>query len=207
LTGPGDVVAWLDETLDALGLDKLHLIGYSEGGGIAARHAATTSKEHRLQSLFVIEPDASIYPIRRRLLVTIILKAVRVFRARDKEQAVRNLSDYLSPGVTLSDHEVQYVLTAFQTYRQRLPPAKALSDAELKGLDLPVLLMLAEHTVLYDPGAVAERASRLLPDVEVKVYPGAGHGLPFQFPEQTAADILDFLHRHNRTPSTEQQAL
>ena len=38
-----DLAVWLDDVLDQLGLNDVHLVGYSEGGWIAGVHAALTA--------------------------------------------------------------------------------------------------------------------------------------------------------------------
>jgi pimeloyl-ACP methyl ester carboxylesterase len=91
------------------------------------------------------------------------------------------------------DEEVDLVLLAFRTFRQKLPMPKRLGDDELRRITTPTLLLLGADTRLYDPGKVAERARRLLPDVQVEITPNAGHGLPIQYPDRITARILRFL--------------
>ena len=44
--------------------------------------------------------------------------------------------------------------------------------------------------------AVIQRLAELIPNSEVKVIPGASHGMNFQNPVALDAAILDFLERH-----------
>jgi len=85
------------------------------------------------------------------------------------------------------------VLTVFGTYRQRLPSPKALSDEELHAVATPTLLLLGRDTVICDPVAVAARAQRLLPSVEVDIVEGAGHGLPLQMQDLVGTRVLGFI--------------
>ena len=91
------------------------------------------------------------------------------------------------------------MLAVFGGFKQHLPTPKALPDEELAKVRTRILLLLGSDSVIADPAAVAERASRAFPDVEVEIVPGAGHGLPFQFPDLTSERILRFV---GATPET-----
>lgn len=189
-----DLGVWLDDALDALQLDRVHLLGYSEGGWIAATHAAHTTTPDRLATLTLIEPGGALLRIRPVVLARLVGRGVLIVSGIvDRERGLRALSEYLSPGVELTDREMELVLTSFRTFRQRLPMPVTLSDDQLRSITTPTLLLLAENTVLYDPAAAAERARRLLPEVEIDIVSGAGHGLPFQFPDLVTARVLTFV--------------
>jgi pimeloyl-ACP methyl ester carboxylesterase len=187
-----DLVVWLDETLDALGLEHVHLVGYSEGGWIAGLHAATTTRRDRLATLTLIEPGGAIERIPRRTMFALIRRGMRVLRATDKRQAVRDLNRWMNGDVELREEEIDLILLVFRTFRQRLPRPGRLADEELRRITTRTLLLLGADTRIYDPAKVAARARRLLPDVTVDVTPGAGHGLAFQFPERTLGRIIGF---------------
>lgn len=200
IRSPADLVIWLDDVLDALDLDAIHLLGYSEGGWIAGLHASLTKRHARLTTVTLIEPGGAIERIPRRLIANMVLRGTRTLIARDKHRAVRNFNRWLSGDVEISDEEIDMLLLAFRTFRQRLPTPGRLTDAQLASITAPTLLLLAADTRLYDPEKVAERARRLLNDVHVEIIPGAGHGLPFQYPERTTTRILEFIEA-DRHPS------
>ena len=100
----------------------------------------------------------------------------------------------------MSDDEIELVLTTFRTFRQRLPTPSTLTDDQLRSITTRTLVLLAADTVLYDPAEAAARA-RLLADATVEVVPGAGHGLPFQFPERVAARLVEWVDQAPATAS------
>lgn len=189
---PEDLVHWLDQVLDRLELPHIHLLGYSEGGWIAGLHAAITNRPERLASLTLIEPGGAIEQIPGRTLAAMIYRGARTLVARDKPQAIRDFSRWLSGDFDLNDDEVELVLTAFRAFRQHLPRPKRLSDSQLQQIGTRTLLMLGADTRIYDPAKVADRASRLISHVEIETTPNAGHGLPFQYPDQITRRILTF---------------
>ena len=106
--------------------------------------------------------------------------------------------------VELTDEQIDLLLLAMRTFRQRLPSPRRLSDEELRRITVPTLLLLAADTRLYNPEKVAERARGLLPDVTIEIVPDVGHGLLFQHPDRIIARILQFVDDQERgtTPAT-----
>ncbi|MEA2972630.1 MAG: hypothetical protein QOG82_1088 [Actinomycetota bacterium] len=101
--------------------------------------------------------------------------------------------------VELTDEQIELLLLAMRTFRQKLPMPRRLSDEELGRITVPTLLLLAADTKLYDPETVAERARRLLPDVTIEIVPDAGHGVVFQYPDRIIARLLQFIDHERAT--------
>jgi pimeloyl-ACP methyl ester carboxylesterase len=195
-----DLSRWLDETLDALDYDRVHLLGYSEGGWIAGCHATSTTHPDRIMSLTLVEPAGAIEEMPRRRLVALMARAMRTLAARDKAAAVRSFNQWLSGDIELSDDEVDLVLMAFRSFRQRLPRPKRVSDDALRRIVAPTLVLLGQDSKILDPDSVRRRATSLMPDVVVEIVPDVGHGLPFQRPDTTARRILDFIEQAEAHP-------
>lgn len=188
-----DLSIWLDEVLDGLGLDRIHLGGYSEGGWIAGLHAAHTPRPERLATLTLIEPGGAIERIPRRTLAALVLRATGTLAARDKRRAIRDFNRWMNGDIEITDDEIELVMFVFKHFRQKLPNPDRLTEQQLGSIATPTLLLLAENTRIYDPNRVAVRARRLLPDVSVDLTPDAGHGVVFQYPERITKLILDFV--------------
>lgn len=197
---PNDLVQWLDEVLDGLGLGRVHLLGYSEGGWIAALHAALTDRPERLTSLTLVEPAGAIEQVPARTLASMIFRAGRTLTAKDKPEAIQDFNRWMNGDVELSDDDIELVQLAFGTFKQKLPKPKRLSDEQLSRITPPTLLLLASNTRIYDPAKVAQRANKVLPDVQVETIQDAGHGLPFQYPDLVTSQVLDFIESHTATP-------
>lgn len=187
-----DLAVWLDDVLDALGAESVHLVGYSEGGWIAAVHAASTDRPARLASLTLIEPAGGIERVSRRMIATMIVKGARALLARDSRRAIQDFNHWLNGDVDLTDEEIDLARTVFRGFRQVLPTPKRLTDEQLRRIAVPTLVLLGADTKLYDPERVESRARRLLPDVRVEIVPGAGHGVAFQRPHRITDRILSF---------------
>jgi pimeloyl-ACP methyl ester carboxylesterase len=201
VTSAQDLITWLDEVMDTLDLDRLHLLGYSEGGWIADSHAALSAHRERLASVTLIEPAGAISRIPTRLLITMIGRAIIAMMSRDRTAALARFNRWLNGDVDLTPAQVELLQVSMGTYRQRLPRPGRLADEELRRITAPTLLMMAQETKLYDPIEVAERARRAIPDVTIDITPRAGHGLLFQYPTELTARINDFLLAHDDEPS------
>jgi pimeloyl-ACP methyl ester carboxylesterase len=201
----GDLVTWLDDVLDALELGPVHLLGYSEGGWIAGLHAAITERPDRLVTVTLVEPGGAVGRIPRLFIANLVLRGARALLARDKPRAIRELNRWMNGDVELTDEQIELLLLAMRTFRQKLPSPGRLSDEELQRITVPSLLVFGSDTKLYDPEEVADRARRLMGDVRVEITPNAGHGVLFQYPELITAHILRFIDERERTadpPST-----
>lgn len=197
ITSGSQLVAWLDEVLDGLRVDHVHLLGYSEGGWIAGLYAGLADRRDRVTSLVLIEPAGAFARVPPRRIAALVLRAMRVLLARDKPSALRRFNHWMNGEVELTDQQVELLLAAMRGFRQRLPAASVLSDDELARITAPTLLLMGADTKLYDPAAVAQRPRRLLPDIEIETILDAGHGVLFEHPECTTTRVLDFLRRRD----------
>lgn len=75
-------------------------------------------------------------------------------------------------------------------FRSRIGVLPLFSDAELRGLTMPVLLMMGARDVLRDADKIAARMACLVPNVTSIVLPSAGPALL-----DTPVHILSFLGR------------
>jgi len=195
ITAGADLVGWLDELLDQLDLDRIHLAGYSEGGWIAGLHAALTETPDRLVSLTLVEPAGAIEAVPARFIAGMVFRGMRVLLSRDKRAAVDRLNRWMNGDVELSDAQAEMLEAAMGSFRQKLPNPKRLDDDQLRRITVPTLLLLGADTKLYKPERARDRAVSLLPEVEAEIIPNAGHGLAFQYPDL----VTNRLREHMRT--------
>ena len=48
------------------------------------------------------------------------------------------------------------------------------------------------------PTKLSHQMAGLIPDARIRIYPDAGHGCLFQYPDEVAADVNAFLAREER---------
>ena len=74
---------------------------------------------------------------------------------------------------------------------------KAFSETDqtddLRMLTVPTLLIHGDDDQIVPIGASAHAAVKIAPKAQLKVYPGAPHGLPSTHKQQLNADLLEFI--------------
>ncbi|HUG32416.1 MAG TPA: alpha/beta hydrolase [Acidimicrobiia bacterium] len=188
IVDPSDLADWLGEVISELDLDSPHLIGFSEGGWVVMSSALGSGP---IRSLVAIEPGG-IAKISKRFLGAMLVAGVK---AQFDDTALQKFAERISPGVEFAPGEMETVLYGGKNFKPALPFPRRFTDEDLARVDVPTLLYMGAKTELYDPVKAAERAERLMPNVETVIVPHAQHGLPFQYPDFTTKTILDFIDR------------
>lgn len=183
--------AWLGEVLDGLGVDRVHLVGYSQGGWQAM--AIATTQQRRLASLTIIEPGGTLTKITWKVLWTMIR-----IGARPTDKNLRKMNDWLNPGVTLTDAEFAGVRAALG-YAPAIGYPRMFTDERLATITIPTLAIFGADSQVVDTALAEKRLRDNLPTCEVEIFSGVGHGVLDQIPAAATARILDFTRRYERT--------
>lgn len=179
------------DLLDALGLRRVHLVGASFGGWIAAEIATMASD--RLASLTLIDPvgikvEGWIYPflfgMELHELVPVIFHSPMAALA-------------LAP----PDHSIE---TIVGLYRQQTALARVawnpylynpLLRRRLGRIATPTLLCWGRHDRLA-PEICAEAWAAAIPGAELRTFEDSGHLPHLEEPDAVAAAVIDFADRH-----------
>jgi pimeloyl-ACP methyl ester carboxylesterase len=182
--GEADLMRWLDETLDALGVPGAAVVGHSYGGWLAARYALHAP--HRVNRLALLDPTGVLS--RNRLAFR--LRAVPLVFSRGRD-AYTSFVRWEAGGREPDAGWLALWSTPFGG-RTTLVWPKQLKRETLRTLDLPVLVVLAGRSRQNAAPAMASVARRFLPDARVVTLPDATH---FTLPQEkeTAAALRDFL--------------
>ena len=160
--------------MDAIGIERAHVVGHSMGGFIAAQLAAEfPDKVSRL-----VLVDAAV-PLPRQSLLRYASSLGRELRAAMPRFLPLVATDALRAGP-----------------RTVLNAADQLLAADIKqslgDIRTPVLLVWGERDTLV-PVAVADRLVELIPNAERVILAGAGHNSMWDRPEAFNAAVIAFL--------------
>jgi pimeloyl-ACP methyl ester carboxylesterase len=180
-----DLAAWLDEVLVALEVERAHLVGCSYGGWVALRYAQ--HRPGRAATLTLLDP-AGFGKVTARLLGWVLLGALAGLAPRP----VRRRAAGWVRNATLLDDDLMRLIRYAVSFRRRMPTPAPLADDELAALTVPVQLLIGEHSVLFDPPAVAGRVTRLMPAARVEIVPGASHDVPMHSVDLVTARTIEF---------------
>jgi pimeloyl-ACP methyl ester carboxylesterase len=193
LDGFDDLVLHYRDLFDVLELDRLHLVGYSLGGWIAANLAIFYPE--RLQSLTLITPAGLHVP--EAPMVDLFAMPPEGIPDLLFNGNVAQYTDYL-PNPTILDEIVhgfgEMGTFARLTWSPRYDPKFA---RRLPRLRVPTLLIGAEDDWLV-PNLQVDRWAEIVPDARLERIAGTGHGVIMQEPDRTAEAILGFIEGVNR---------
>ncbi|MEV5812309.1 alpha/beta fold hydrolase [Streptomyces mutabilis] len=184
---PERAAQWLDETLDGLGLDRVHLVGTSYGGWLALNQAHLAPE--RLASVTLLDPGG-LEKVGLRFFVWIFAGFFATFAPK----ALRpRLAAWLDQPVLVMPELRTMIRTGVRAYRIRRPAPLPLSEAELTTIRTPLYLVLGKRSLLLHPERQRERVPRLIPGARAEIVTGTGHGPQIDHAEDVNRRMLAFM--------------
>ncbi|MEI8408907.1 MULTISPECIES: alpha/beta fold hydrolase [unclassified Kribbella] len=170
-----DTVAFLE----ALELDPVHLIGWSDGGKVGVRVAL--SRPDLVRKLVMIGTEHT------RAGGTPANDHLTLSREGHASLAGWFRQEY---GETSPDGPEHFDVV-FAKWVELWTTLPDLDLGSLKSLPMPVLVMQGDDDCVRIEHAA--EVARAIPDAQVAVVPGASHGVPLEKPELVNRLLLDFL--------------
>lgn len=187
-----DVSGWISEVFDGLGIERAHLVGHSFGGGYAADFARDYPE--KVQTLTLLEPAFALnYPPFSTLFWASV-GSIEFLPESWRNYGIAKLSGAKSSDVASDDPLAKMISAASTYYAASLPTPETLKTEELKNLEMPVYVALAETSAIT--GKKAEEQAALIPDVIVKVWANTTHSLPMEVPTELAQILNQFWARN-----------
>ena len=196
-----DDLASLVETLDLR--NAIH-VGHSTGGGEVARYIGRHGSSRVAKAVLVssITPLMLQTPSNPGGLPPKVFDDIRAGVLKDRSQFFKDLSlpffGANRAGATVS----QGVLDTFWLLGMQAGFAgvydciKVFSETDLTGdlekMDVPTLVIHGDDDQIVPIGASALLASKIVKQATLKIYEGAGHGLPITLKDRLNADLLEF---------------
>ena len=171
---------WLVDVFDALEIDRAVLVGMSQGGWTVLKFSV--SYPARVDRLVLICPGGVTVGRVSFLLRMMVLMLFGRWGAR---RVVR----MLFARQPIPDGVEDILTTVMSHFRPRVGIPVIFTDDELRRLTMPVFLIGGDQDVIFDNEKNALRLGRLVPDLTVKIVPGAGHAIL-----RTVGPIMEFLN-------------
>jgi pimeloyl-ACP methyl ester carboxylesterase len=192
LDGFDDLVIHYDSLLDAFGLERVHLVGYSLGGWIAAELAVFHPR--RLASLTLITPIGLRVPGKPvGDIFAMDPEVIGMTMFNDPTNAAQVAPDLES----LDEIEHQFGEMATLARLAWNPRFDPKLERRLERVSCPALVVRAEHDRLV-PDEMAERYAELIDVARIETIAGTGHALIVEQPERTADVISTFIQEQAR---------
>ncbi|TWM34342.1 putative carboxylesterase nap [Bacillus paralicheniformis] len=184
---------WLLEVFDALGIEKSHMVGLSLGG-LHTMNFVLRAPE-RVESAAILSPAETFLLFHHDFYQYAL--------SLTEPDGVENFLNWM-----MTDRNVLHPVFAEQFHagvmwqdglRQPKPNADGFpyvfTDDELKSVKVPILLLLGEHEVIYDPQSALHRASTFVPGIEAEIIKQAGHVLSMEQPQYVNERVLRFFSK------------
>jgi non-heme chloroperoxidase len=202
LTTYADDLASLLEQLD---LRDVVLVGHSTGGGEVTRYMARhgTDRVAKAVLLSAIPPLMLQTEDNPEGQPVSVFDAIRDGVARDRSQFYEDLSAPFyganRPGSTVSQgkRDAFWLMSMTVGIKNAYDCVRAFSETDLtedlRAVDVPTLIVHGDDDQIVPMQAAAQKSINLVKDGELKIYPGAPHGLIGDHEQRFDADLLDFL--------------
>ncbi len=184
-----DITVWLNDVLDGLGIARASLVGCSYGGFLALNQAVLAPE--RVDRVVLISPAATFVAFSFKFYFQMLVMG-RIRRVLRRGKPVTRMPD----GTNLDTSEpANGVIAAAMASSARpiLVPAIVFPKKELAAIRAPVLLLIGEKEVLYDPRATLALAKRRVPGLTGAIIPNAPHMAALACPDAANAKMLAFL--------------
>jgi pimeloyl-ACP methyl ester carboxylesterase len=176
------------DLLETIGVDRVHLVGASFGGWIAAEIAVMAA--HRLSSLTLIDPvgikvDGWIYPFLfgmdiPEIVQTVFHDPMAALALAPPDQSVETLAQQYRQGAAIA--RVSWNPYLYDPLLRR----------RLARITTPTLLCWGAHDRLAPVDPCARTWAKEIPDARLRVFEASGHVPHLEEPEAVAAAIVEF---------------
>ena len=182
--------------MDALGIDKAHIMGISFGGTITMQ--VGLKYPERVQSLIIGAAPHTMHGPRTPF-------AEKIMQMSKEERESMMLDAVISPEgqqdeylMTMTKKAIRGRTTEPGTRRMAAVMEHDVTD-RLGEITPPTLLIYGSDDPLAVP-SIGEYIHEQVEGSELAIVEGARHGLSFEYREQTAALVRDFVMRHRIEP-------
>jgi pimeloyl-ACP methyl ester carboxylesterase len=179
---------WLAQTLDGLGLRDAAFVG-SSFGGFHATNLATFHPD-RVRSLALLAPAATLRPFKPLVHLAIRTGSLVPLPGTVRPGLRGMMSGRLPDPLIVRQMEIG--VEGFRYDRGGIFPSE-IPDAELAAIECPVLVLLGDREMIYDPAAAVERSRRLFRRSTAEIIPAVGHLLGMQRPDLVNPLLLEHL--------------
>jgi len=195
----------LAQLIDSLDLKDMVIVGHSTGGGEVARYIGRhgTKRVAKAVLLGAVPPQMLKTETNPGGLPREVFDGIRAGVLADRAQFFKDLTmpfyGYNRTGAKISEG----VRDSF--WRQGMQVGikgaydciKQFSEtdftADLKKFDIPTLIVHGDDDQIVPIGAAGMLSAKIVPNAQLKVYPGAPHGLAQTRQDEFNADLLAFI--------------
>ena len=185
-----DFTDWISDLLSELKIERTDIVGNSFGGFLTLSTALHLP--HRVKKAVIISPAASFVAMWPSFWHQFIPAHIIAPKIGSKSMILRSYA-WIWQGLPADDCIMRLRnITALNGLPCHGPPT-VFTDEELRKIQTPILLLIGDHEVVYNPQKVIRRAMRLLPNLKAEIVPNANHNAQYTNAPLVNQKILEFL--------------
>jgi pimeloyl-ACP methyl ester carboxylesterase len=183
---------WIQDVFDGLGIERAHLVGVSLGGWLSLNFALRVPG--RVRRVVLLDPAASF----ERVSVAFFWHSLISIMIYPTRAGLVRYFRWMTRGYQVNRSWAELMLLGILNMRPQ-PPIRAtvFSDAALRRVEAPMLLLVGGRSVIYNPERAYRRAIRLVPNLQAEIIPDASHALTMEKSEIVNARILQFCQQQS----------
>lgn len=185
-----DFVDWVVDLFNGLQIESADMVGNSFGGFLTLNTALYFPK--RVKKLVLISPAATFVQMWSSFWHVFIPSYV-IGPMIKSESLILQGYEWMWQGFPKDECIARLRDITALSGLPRLGPPTVFSDGELRKILTPILLLIGDHEVIYDPQRVIRRATHLVTGLKAEIVPNANHNAQYTAPDVVNKKILDFL--------------
>lgn len=188
-----DYNVWFSQILNHYQIDSCSVAGLSYGSWLAL--ALARKQPETFSSIILLDPSETFMPMNGG----IAWKGFRYFMFFPNRKKYNKFFDWLGGGYSDKKIDIwtEHMLDVIEFGSVKMfdvPQHRIYKPNELKMLNMPVLIMAGGKPILYDdPEVFKTKAKNAIPQSDVIIIEGAGHGLNMEKPDIVNSEIIKFL--------------
>lgn len=179
---------WMLDVFDRLKIEKADLVGLSYGGFLATNFALTYPG--RVNRIVLLSPGIPNFGPPTLQWANYGMPMM-LFPSRFTIK--RFIGGISMKGYSQEDPVHEQMILGIMNMRKVSFMRPVFTEEEFKRMDMPILLMIGDHEIMYDPRKALDNATRLIPGLQKELIPNANHMLNRDQVEMINARILQFL--------------
>jgi pimeloyl-ACP methyl ester carboxylesterase len=183
-----DYSYWLLDVLDQLKVEKADLVGLSYGGFLALNFALAFPE--RLNRMVLLAPGI---PNFGSPTLQWANYGMPMMTFPSRSTVKRFIHGASMTGYSINDPVHEQMIIGMMNMKNVSFMRPVFSDEELKRMEVPTLLLVGDHEIMYEPRKALERACGLIPNLQAELIPNAIHLLNSDQPFIVDECILKFL--------------
>ena len=202
--------------VQALDLKDATHVGHSTGGGEVVRYIARhgTTRVSKVVLISAIAPLMLQTPANPGGLPLKVFDDIRAGVLKDRSQFFKDLSvaffgaNRAGAGVSQGVLDTFWLIGMQAGFKNAYDCIKVFSETDLtedlKKIDVPTLIIHGDDDQIVPIGASALLSEKLVKQSTLKIYEGAGHGLPTTLKDRLNVDLLEFCRARAARPSAQE---